>query len=381
LVANYSEFSSLREGFVGLSFSRSVKLGAVRFNFSGSGIGVSTGIKGLRIGTGPRGAYISGGFAGFRYRQSLGGKRRIQQAPAVRPVCIPAGPDAVAPLDPNIVATTDHEMKDVLELQDSTSDALLQSMNEQRHKMDLWPIALIGLGALFLFLLSLGSTWPKGVHLGILAAFVGVVLWVRWRDKMRKLTVLFYEPDAATNELYVALSSALRRAAGAVKLKSVANTSRYGDTKYSAGASEGLKFAGASLFLGQAPGVVANVEVPILKAARTTLAFYPDRVLAFQGNAVGGFSYKRLQAVSAATRFIEHETVPSDARVVDRTWQYVNKKGGPDRRFKNNRELPVCAYNQFNLSTPDGLDIRCIGSKEGGFDDLAIAIEQVRRAS
>jgi len=366
---------------VGLSFSRSVKLGAVRFNFSGSGIGVSTGIKGLRIGTGPRGAYISGSFAGFRYRQSLGGKRRVQQAPATRPLQVPARPGSVAPLDPNIVATTDHETIDVLELQDSTSDALLQSMNEQRHKTDLWPFALIGLGALFLLLLNLGATWPQGVHLGIFAAFVGVVLWVRWRDKMRKLTVLFYEPDAATSELYSALAAGLQGAAGAVKLKSVANTSQYGDTKYSAGASEGLKLVGASLFLGQAPGVVANVDVPILKAAKTTLAFYPDRVLAFQGNAVGGVPYQRLQAVSVATRFIEHEPVPSDARVVDRTWQYVNKKGGPDKRFKNNRELPVCAYNQFNLSTLDGLDIRFIGSKEGGFNGLAIAIEQVRRVS
>jgi hypothetical protein len=341
---------------------------------------MSVGIPGLRIGTGPRGAYISGGVAGFRYRQSLGGKQRVQQAPSARPVRVRGTPEFVAPNDPNVVATTDHETKNVLELRDSTSDALLQSMNEQRHKTDWWPITLGVLGVLFLFLLNLGATWPEGVHLGIFALFAGVFFWVRWRDKMRKLTVLFYEPDAATNQLYSALSSGLQQAAGAVKLKSVANTSRYGDTKYSGGATEGLKFAGASLSLGQAPGVVANVDVPILKAGKTTLAFYPDRVLAFQGVAVGGVAYQRLQAVSVGTRFIESEGVPSDARVVDRTWQYVNKKGGPDKRFKNNRELPVCAYNQFNLSTPDGLDVRFIGSKEGGFDALAAALEHVRRS-
>jgi len=366
---------------VGLSFSKSVKIGAVRFNFSGSGIGVSTGIKGLRMGTGPRGAYISGSFAGFRYRQSLGGKRRSRPAPNMLPAGVPSSPREVASLEPNIVATTDHETMDVLELQDSTSDALLRSMNEQRQKTSLWPFAAVALGLLFLFLRGLGSQWPLGVNLAIFVVFAGAVLWVRWRDKMRKLTVLFYEPDAATNEVYSGLASSLQHAARAVKLKSIANTSQYGDTKYSAGASEGLKFADASLSLGQAPGVVANVDVPVLKAAKTTLAFYPDRVLAFQGNAVGGISYPRLQAMSIGTRFIEHEAVPSDARVVDRTWQFVNKKGGPDLRFKNNRELPVCAYNQFNLSTPDGLDVRFIGSKEGGFDDLATAIAQLRRAS
>jgi Protein of unknown function (DUF4236) len=363
---------------MGLSFARSVKLGAVRFNFSGSGIGISTGIKGLRVGTGPRGAYISGGFGGFRYHQSLGGKQRVRPSPATRTVHVPLGSQDAAHLDPNIVATTHHETKNVLELQDCTSDALLQSINEQRHKMAIWPIALVVLGGLFMFLLSVGSTWPTGLHLGVLAVFAGVVLWLRWRDKMRKLTVLFYEPDEPTHEIYSTLATALRQAASAAKLKAVANTSQYGDTKYSAGASQGLKFAGAALFLGQAPGVIANIDVPILKAAKTTLALYPDRVLAFQGNAVGGISYQRLQAESLATRFIEHEAVPSDARVVDRTWQYVNKKGGPDRRFKNNRELPVCIYSQLNPSTPDGLDVRFMGSKEGAFDELSNAIDLIR---
>ena len=32
---------------MGLSFSRSVKFGAVRFNFSGSGIGMSVGVPGF----------------------------------------------------------------------------------------------------------------------------------------------------------------------------------------------------------------------------------------------------------------------------------------------------------------------------------------------
>jgi len=62
---------------MGLSFSRSVKFGAVRFNFSGSGIGMSVGIPGLRIGTGPRGAYISGGMGGFRYRKSLNARQPV----------------------------------------------------------------------------------------------------------------------------------------------------------------------------------------------------------------------------------------------------------------------------------------------------------------
>lgn len=56
------------------------------------------------------------------------------------------------------------------------------------------------------------------------------------------------------------------------------------------------------------------------------------------------------------TRFIESSPVPKDARVVDHTWQYVNKSGGPDKRFKNNRQLPVCLYGELKLQSPTGLN-------------------------
>jgi hypothetical protein len=263
-------------------------------------------------------------------------------------------------------------------LGDSSSDALLQSMNEQRHKGPLWPFVALALGIGFAFIIGISSTWPAEVRVAIFLAFVGITVWTRWRDKMRRLTVLFFEPDARSAHLFESLASALRTAASAQKIKSVASTSQYADTKYSAGASQGLKLSTAALSLGQAPGVVANVEVPILKSGRTTLAFYPDRVLAFQGKSVAGVEYKNLTAQSHAVKYVESETVPADALVVDRTWAYVNKKGGPDRRFKDNRELPVCLYNQFNLSTMEGLDVRFLGSKESGFEPLARAIAALR---
>ncbi|TFZ08947.1 DUF4236 domain-containing protein [Ramlibacter humi] len=360
---------------MGLTFSKSVRFGAVRFNISGSGIGMSVGIPGLRIGTGPRGAYISGGVGGFRYRRSLNDARRAQPARLQPQPALPGHSQAEP--SPIIISTQEHDTLNVLELTDSDSDGLLQSMNEQRRKTPLWPFVA---GALFLLwfpLTSATKTWPGFVHLCIAAVFAAVVGWVYWRDKMRKLTVLFFEPDAATSEYFDALTQALSSAASMRKVRAVVSTSQYADRKYSAGASEGLRFSGASLQLGQGPGVMANVQVPVLKTGRTTLAFYPDRVLAFQGNSVGAVSYDTLVAQEERSRFIESEAVPSDANVIDHTWQYVNRNGGPDRRFKNNRQLPICAYSQLNLSTPSGLDIRLLGSRERGFAPLAGALAQM----
>src|SRR5205085_10647069 len=57
------------------------------------------------------------------------------------------------------------------------------------------------------------------------------------------------------------------------------------------------------------------------------------------------------------TRFIEDAGVPQDVQVVGTTWQYVNKNGGPDRRFSNNRQIPVAQYGLLKITSRTGLNI------------------------
>lgn len=62
------------------------------------------------------------------------------------------------------------------------------------------------------------------------------------------------------------------------------------------------------------------------------------------------------------TRFIESEKVPGDAEQVGQTWRYVNKDGGPDRRFSNNPLYPVMMYGQIDLTSIGGLRERFLVS-------------------
>jgi len=359
---------------MGVSFAKSVKFGAVRFNFSGSGIGMSVGIPGLRIGSGPRGAYIGGGIAGFRYRKSLGGDSR----PSTKSGRTDTASDehAQSASQPNIIATVEHESKGVLDLTDATSDSLIQSMNEQRQKVAIWPLAAFILALLLTVLGSVSKSWPELVMPSLIVFCIAIVFWVYWRDKMRKLTILFFEPDEAAARHFEAILRGVHLTANSKKLQAVAATSKYLDTKYSAGASSGLKLTKTSFATGQAPGVIANFDVPILKANKITLAFYPDRILIFQGNTVGAIEYAGLQAINSPVTFIESSSVPSDATVIGKTWQYVNKKGGPDKRFKNNREMPLCRYNELRLNTDRGLDVYLLSSRDGGFDELVKALQE-----
>ena len=92
------------------------------------------------------------------------------------------------------------------------------------------------------------------------------------------------------------------------------------------------------------------------KAGKETLVFLPDKLFVIQKSSVGALNYSDIETYAHTTRFIEIEKVPGDASVVGNTWEYVNKSGGPDKRFKDNRELPICLYGEIELKSASGLN-------------------------
>jgi hypothetical protein len=116
----------------------------------------------------------------------------------------------------------------------------------------------------------------------------------------------------------------------------------------------------------------------MIASGAATLAFYPDRLLVFRGATVGAVAYSALQAVAKESRFVEERGVPSDAQVVGKTWKYVNKNGGPDRRFNNNSEIPICLYSDLELSSAAGLSARFMASKPQSFDIVSKAFDLLR---
>jgi hypothetical protein len=91
---------------------------------------------------------------------------------------------------------------------------------------------------------------------------------------------------------------------------------------------------------------------------RVQLYFLPDTILYRDGVGYGSIAYSDLKLAQAFTRFIESDSVPADATVADYTWRYVNKNGGPDRRFNNNRQLPVLQLGVLVLTSSKGLNIQ-----------------------
>ncbi|MFI5271744.1 MAG: DUF4236 domain-containing protein [Ktedonobacterales bacterium] len=83
---------------MGWFIRKSVRMGPMRLNFSRRGVGVSTGVKGFRVGTGPRGPYVAGGRGGLYFRQSL--RARKPRAARSRGVSVARPPVMMAAMVP-----------------------------------------------------------------------------------------------------------------------------------------------------------------------------------------------------------------------------------------------------------------------------------------
>ena len=106
--------------------------------------------------------------------------------------------------------------------------------------------------------------------------------------------------------------------------------------------------------------------------------FLPDRILVRDGKRYADLPYSACRTAASPTRFIEEGAVPPDAVRVGTTWKYVNKGGGPDRRYKSNRQLPILKYGELTLSSPSGFSFTWQTSRPGAAQAAATALTMIK---
>lgn len=330
---------------------KSVSAGPFRFNFSKGGAGVSVGVKGLRIGTGPRGHYIHAGRGGLYYRATLGNAGRSRSSA----VSQPQAPLPQPPFGNDDVEMIEIDSGDVMHLQDESFSELLGEINTKAAQTRMsaafaWTAIVIGV-------LAGLATGGSGLLFGILA-LPGWAIGT-WLDSYRRTTVLYYdlegEAEAAYNRLAAGFDG-LNGCAAKWHIESGGAVQNLMAWKRNAGASH-LVNRKATTLAYKLPAVIkSNVTPPALHVGKQVMFFMPDIVLVQDGGRVGAVNYAELNIRWQDSRFIETERVPSDARVVDHTWAHPNKSGGPDRRFKNNRQIPICVYEAMHFTSSSGVN-------------------------
>ncbi len=359
---------------MGFYIRKSISVGPFRFNLSGSGIGVSTGIKGFRVGTGPRGNYIHMGRGGLYFRATL---------PSSTP-----GRGAQFPAEPSPVeVTSEDERFQQLEsgsasnMVDSSSAQLLEEINAKARRVTLWPIALILCGLAHIMFVPGGAPlWLLWLTIPVSAGFIA---GAAYRDTIKKTVVLFYSMEPHLEEAYQALHSAFegpQRCGGSWQVPSERHTVGLYDWKTNSGVDTVVTRKSVRFGTGHPSYFKTNIVVPFIPAQRLKLYFFPDRILVYDGSRVGAVNYSELAIATRNIQFHEEQGVPSDAKVVGSTWRYVNKSGGPDRRFNNNTEIPIVLYEQVQLASPSGLGEVLQFSRQGIGAELKKAVTGMANA-
>jgi hypothetical protein len=349
---------------VGFYVRKSVKAGPFRFNLSKSGIGISAGVPGFRIGTGPRGNYIHMGRNGIYYRASLNASGK---GPPVRPRQPPQHQQPA--YLPSGVVMEDVTGATAMSLEPTGRGDLVDQLNHAAARFVWWwPVAIV------VFLLGI-LIMPWGLIVWVLGA-VGCV-WLYFNDQARRTVVLFYDVHDDAHSWFESVVTQWRwltesqRVWRIIQSGDVVSTYGY---KVNAGASSLVnRISSTASTSDKIKQLATNVAIPSLTAGRCALYLLPDRLLVRDGKHYSDVNYRELRVFHQEQRFIECSTVPRDAVQVDSTWQYVNVKGGPDRRFKNNRILPIMLYGQIVIASAGGLYWIIQTSRAG----VAEAISQV----
>lgn len=360
---------------------KSIKAGPFRFNLSKSGIGVSAGVTGLRIGTGPRGHYIHAGRGGLYYRSSIpsGGSKRGFTRP--RPAQPPTHPRSSAPYAEPNVEMVRVSSGDVMEMEDARFADILAELNTKQNSTSMRVVLGWSGAAVALFATLAGG--GAGFVVGLIVLGIGFVLG-GWLDSYRRTSILMYDLEDETRDAYEAVTSAFDAMAACVGKWHIDAGGAVRDMhtwKRNAGA-EHIVDKRPTVFDYSLPRVVtSNITPPAIKSGKETLYFLPDFLLVVESNKVGAVAYDSLSIRAQDSSFVEEGTVPRDTEILWYTWKHPNKSGGPDRRFANNYQIPVCKYESIYLTSANGLNELLQVSRSGVTEPFAQALTLLASAN
>ena len=352
---------------MGLYLRKGISLGPLRLNLSRSGIGASFGVKGARIGVGPRGRYIHMGRGGLYYRKHIG-----QGSGLLAPATGPSAPPPAASGAPALPAP----VVDVARMVDSSSADLLAELERSHRAMAWFPIAL---WAMVAATAVVALRFPDARALVGLPVAAALLVLTHRSDSKRCVTELHYHLDPPVEQAYAALRTSFAGLAACQGRWHSGAASAVADPRTLAGAASLIEPTPIGPALELPPRVRCNLEPPALHAGALTLYMFPDRIVVYQGREVGAVGWANVRVEAATARLIEQRTPPADAKVVDHTWLHPNKDGSPDRRFTDNPQLPIVNYGDLRFVSTRGLDERFLFSRPEAVVAFASAVAELVR--
>lgn len=248
----------------------------------------------------------------------------------------------------------------VTQLTDERHEELIAEINAAQDRIALTlPLVTLALASSLYAVWALGSEWRLPMLVAGVLVTAAAFMVGRSLDAGRKNAVVMYDLDEHASRTFEEMTIAfdgLNQASAKWHIDSGGTIYDPHTAKRNAGAGRLLDRRRTEFGYGLPEMVKSNVTVPFIKSGKETLYFFPDTLLVVEAARVGAVDYDNLIIRCQVSQFIENDPVPPDAEVIGYSWAFPNKDGGPDRRFANNRQIPVCLYESMHFTSLGGLN-------------------------
>lgn len=128
------------------------------------------------------------------------------------------------------------------------------------------------------------------------------------------------------------------------------------------------------------PGITSP-ELPLLFLNRNgaDIYLYPGFFVMFDSlSSLGILDIAELDVSYEVTRFIETEVLPPDSTKVGEVWEKSNKDGSRDKRYVDNRQLPLMEYGEITFASRSGIYEKYMFSNAKVAEDFCCALEEFK---
>ncbi len=246
----------------------------------------------------------------------------------------------------------------------------LATIRQRQRRVRSWPWAL-ALLCIAVPLALLSGVVIRNDLSGLIAITGGLLAGTVRFDRARRATVLTAELNPAIERSFARLVSAFGDLQAA---EQVLQPDGNGNV------TQRINDYGMNSLI----GVTSNLQVPFIATSDMELWFLPDQMVAFPATALSDASPDLLSYTELTTRVSTYEVAqleqPSDAAIVGYQWEHHNKDGSRDLRRKENRQVPVAAYEVITLQWPNGIEFSFAASKKGAAHECAKALKSMASA-
>ncbi|MCA9018767.1 MAG: TerB family tellurite resistance protein [Planctomycetaceae bacterium] len=198
-------------------------------------------------------------------------------------------------------------------------------------------------------------------------------------DRSRKDVHFAYRISGRGANAFSQVNQALQSISNSGQTLLFVGRRHFEDTRYSGGAESLPEFKHIECSQGKPPLLELDFDVWHMRAFNRDLYFMPDHVLVYDGANMGGVNYANLE-VSAETEVAQARdlaTPTRDAKIVGKTYRFVNKDGSPDQRFNSNRDIPLIEYGVLKFRGA-GLDLSLFVTNQKSAFDVPDELAEIR---